>query len=73
MTLQDRGWCQARVEVIRADGTDACSRRARHEHLEFTSNTRLRLCTQHLHSLKRRENLGSSEHLLDLWLQGHLL
>jgi len=61
--------CQARITQTRADGSDACSRMAKHEHYAFDTGTRLMLCTQHRDCLLKRERLGSSGDLLDQWTQ----
>ena len=59
--------CQARVRVLRADGTDHCTRPARHEHFAFTTGSRLELCTQHFEMILRYERRGSPGDLVKHW------
>ena len=63
------GLCQARIAHLREDGTDRCRREAVHKHYAIETGTHLVLCTQHYQALRHRESLGSSEYLLDVWMQ----
>lgn len=68
MTL-DKDLCQARIATPRPDGSDECQRHARHEHTALATGDRYELCSQHFNALVRRERLGSSQHLIEIWTQ----